>query len=325
MWTLGLALWMFDRDRQPIDDWLKAKFAKAPELAEANIAALNAGHAYGETAEIGGPLKPAPSSLRRRPSPASTAPSPAPRRSRSAWSPARSWPACRCSSAAIRSPRPSRSSTICRGSRNMASPPSRPRTRSPRSPPRSARASPAARRHLLVGPGHRAQDRGDGPRDHDRAAAGHRQLAARRPLDRPADQDRAVGPLPGGLRPQRRCADAGDRRALARRRLRLRDRGVPDRGPVHDPGDAADRRLYRQCRRAVEGAGHGQLRSPSRSPSTTSRSAKGEAVNPYARDDKLARVWIKPGTPGPDAPHRRHREECRHRPHRLCARPTTRR
>jgi 2-oxoglutarate ferredoxin oxidoreductase subunit alpha len=47
---------MFDRDRQPIVDWLKAKFAKTPELAEANIAALNAGHAYGETAELTGPL-----------------------------------------------------------------------------------------------------------------------------------------------------------------------------------------------------------------------------------------------------------------------------
>src|SRR6185436_12754305 len=57
MWTLGLALWMFDRDRAPIVAWLKAKFAKAPELAEANIAALNAGHAFGETAEIGSPLK----------------------------------------------------------------------------------------------------------------------------------------------------------------------------------------------------------------------------------------------------------------------------
>ena len=54
MWTLGLALWMFDRERAPIVDWLKSKFAKAPELAEANIAALNAGHAYGETVEIGG-------------------------------------------------------------------------------------------------------------------------------------------------------------------------------------------------------------------------------------------------------------------------------
>lgn len=54
MWTLGLALWMFDRSREPIVRWLQAKFAKAPELAEANIAALNAGHAFGETAEIGG-------------------------------------------------------------------------------------------------------------------------------------------------------------------------------------------------------------------------------------------------------------------------------
>ncbi|HKR92420.1 2-oxoacid:acceptor oxidoreductase subunit alpha, partial [Novosphingobium sp.] len=57
MWTLGLALWMFDRDRQPLIDWLNAKFAKNPVLAEANIAALNAGHAYGETAELAGPLK----------------------------------------------------------------------------------------------------------------------------------------------------------------------------------------------------------------------------------------------------------------------------
>ena len=57
MWTLGLALWMFDRDRQPLVDWLNAKFAKAPDLAAANVAALNAGHAYGETAELAGPLK----------------------------------------------------------------------------------------------------------------------------------------------------------------------------------------------------------------------------------------------------------------------------
>ena len=72
MWTLGLALWMFDRDRQPIIDWLNAKFAKNQVLADANIAALNAGHAYGETAELSGPLKqyhvdaaPAPAGLYR--------------------------------------------------------------------------------------------------------------------------------------------------------------------------------------------------------------------------------------------------------------------
>ena len=57
MWTLGLALWMFDRRRKPLHDWLKQKFAKKPEIAKANIAALDAGHAYGETAELTGPLK----------------------------------------------------------------------------------------------------------------------------------------------------------------------------------------------------------------------------------------------------------------------------
>ncbi len=57
MWTLGLALWMFDRDKAPIEAWLTSKFAKAPELAEANIAALRAGHAFGETAELGGQIR----------------------------------------------------------------------------------------------------------------------------------------------------------------------------------------------------------------------------------------------------------------------------
>jgi 2-oxoglutarate ferredoxin oxidoreductase subunit alpha len=54
MWTLGLALWMFERDRGPVESWLRQKFAKLPNIADANIAALNAGHAFGETAEISG-------------------------------------------------------------------------------------------------------------------------------------------------------------------------------------------------------------------------------------------------------------------------------
>ncbi|MCL4671983.1 MAG: 2-oxoacid:acceptor oxidoreductase subunit alpha [Sphingomonadaceae bacterium] len=57
MWTLGLALWMFDRPREPLHEWLRGKFRNKPELADANIAALDAGHAYGETAELSGPLK----------------------------------------------------------------------------------------------------------------------------------------------------------------------------------------------------------------------------------------------------------------------------
>ncbi len=51
-WTLGLMCWMYGRDRQPTIDFLNRRFAKQPKIAEANIAALNAGHAYGETAEL---------------------------------------------------------------------------------------------------------------------------------------------------------------------------------------------------------------------------------------------------------------------------------
>ena len=52
MWTLGLVMWLFDRDRSATVAGLQAKFKSKPEIAEANIAALNAGHAYGETAEL---------------------------------------------------------------------------------------------------------------------------------------------------------------------------------------------------------------------------------------------------------------------------------
>ena len=52
-WTLGLVYWLYGRKRQPTVDWLQEKFARRPEVAEANIAALNAGHAFGETAELG--------------------------------------------------------------------------------------------------------------------------------------------------------------------------------------------------------------------------------------------------------------------------------
>ena len=52
LWTLGLLCWMYGRDRQTTIEWIKIRFAKTPEIAAANIAALNAGHAYGETAEL---------------------------------------------------------------------------------------------------------------------------------------------------------------------------------------------------------------------------------------------------------------------------------
>ncbi|MBL4679393.1 MAG: 2-oxoacid:acceptor oxidoreductase subunit alpha [Pseudomonadales bacterium] len=52
MWTLGLTLWLFDRSRELIISGLRTKFSNNSEIADANIAAVNAGHAFGETAEL---------------------------------------------------------------------------------------------------------------------------------------------------------------------------------------------------------------------------------------------------------------------------------
>ena len=57
MWTLGMMLWMFNRDRDPIVAWLEKKFAKLPDIAGANVAALNAGHAFAETMELSAHFK----------------------------------------------------------------------------------------------------------------------------------------------------------------------------------------------------------------------------------------------------------------------------
>ncbi len=56
MWALGLVLWMYGRDRQATIDWLTRKFAPDQDVQRANIAALNAGHAFGETVEVDEPL-----------------------------------------------------------------------------------------------------------------------------------------------------------------------------------------------------------------------------------------------------------------------------
>ena len=51
-YALGLVYWMFERDRAPTVRWLEQRFKGRPELAAANTAALAAGHALGETAEL---------------------------------------------------------------------------------------------------------------------------------------------------------------------------------------------------------------------------------------------------------------------------------
>jgi 2-oxoglutarate ferredoxin oxidoreductase subunit alpha len=51
-WALGLLLWMFNRKLEPIETELSRKLAGKPQLRDADIASLRAGHAYGETTEL---------------------------------------------------------------------------------------------------------------------------------------------------------------------------------------------------------------------------------------------------------------------------------
>ena len=52
MFALGVISWMYSRPLEPTISWLEKKFAKKPHLAQSNVAALKAGHAFGETAEL---------------------------------------------------------------------------------------------------------------------------------------------------------------------------------------------------------------------------------------------------------------------------------
>lgn len=58
MWALGLVYWMYDRSRAETVKWLQQKFAKREDIAKANVAALNAGHAFGETIEQQSEIRP---------------------------------------------------------------------------------------------------------------------------------------------------------------------------------------------------------------------------------------------------------------------------
>ncbi|MFO1067935.1 MAG: 2-oxoacid:acceptor oxidoreductase subunit alpha [Geminicoccaceae bacterium] len=51
-YALGLVYWIYGRDRAPTAAWLRDKFKGNPAVAAANLAALDAGHALGETAEL---------------------------------------------------------------------------------------------------------------------------------------------------------------------------------------------------------------------------------------------------------------------------------
>src|SRR5437899_4354081 len=52
--ALGLVSWIYTRPLEPTLEWVKRRFAKNKDIAEANTRVLKAGHAFGETAEIFG-------------------------------------------------------------------------------------------------------------------------------------------------------------------------------------------------------------------------------------------------------------------------------
>ncbi|NMH98192.1 2-oxoacid:acceptor oxidoreductase subunit alpha [Pseudonocardia acidicola] len=51
MFALGLLSWMYHRPHEGTERFLREKFSRKPDIAEANILAFRAGHAYGETTE----------------------------------------------------------------------------------------------------------------------------------------------------------------------------------------------------------------------------------------------------------------------------------
>src|SRR3954447_7157489 len=51
MFALGLMSWLYGRPVESTLDFLEKKFAKRPEIAQANLKAFNTGYAFGETSE----------------------------------------------------------------------------------------------------------------------------------------------------------------------------------------------------------------------------------------------------------------------------------
>jgi 2-oxoglutarate ferredoxin oxidoreductase subunit alpha len=256
MWALGLSFWLFERRRKSTVDWLEQKFASRPELSAANIAALNAGHAFGETSEMTGIL----GAFTVRPAEV------APGLYRNVnGTEAMSWglvagaalaelPLVFCSYpitpasgilhtlaglkdyGVITFQAEDEIAAVCAaigasfaGAMGVTS---------SSGPGMSLKTEGfdlaiSTELPLVVINTQRA-----GP---SRTALGGHQHPTRRPLDRDADQDRAGGPAAGGLRPPRRLRAGGPGGPIAGRLLRGGDRRHAVGHQIHDPGDPVER------------------------------------------------------------------------------------
>ncbi len=137
MFALGLLTWLYDRGVEGTKEFLETKFGRRPEILAANLAAFEAGWAYGETTEeFAVQYEVAPGAAAARPVPQHH------REPRPVLRPDRRHPssrACRCSWAPTPSRRPPTSSTSSAATRSSACARCSSRTRSPGSAPPSAR------------------------------------------------------------------------------------------------------------------------------------------------------------------------------------------
>ncbi len=223
MFALGLLSWMYGRELEHSEAFIREKFARKPEIAEANVLALKAGWNYGETTEaFASTYEVSPAKLKSgeyRQISGNTA---------LAYGlvtaghlgdiqvvlgtlsdhpgvghPARAVQAQELQRAHL--PGRGRDRRHRRGHRRLL--------------------RRCARRHQHLRPRHLAEVRGHGAGRDDRASADRHRRAARRAVDRPADQDRAGRPAAGAVRAQRRVAGRGAGAALAVGLLRRRRRG----------------------------------------------------------------------------------------------------
>ncbi len=278
----------------PTIAWIDQKFGARPIVAEANKRALKAGYAFGETTEIVPHPLPGQAGQARRPG--STGTSPATRRRRSASSPRPSWPTATLFYGSYPITPASDILHQLSGYKTFGV-----KTFQAEDEIAAIGAAIGASLRRRPGPdrvvraGHRAQDRGDGAGRHGRAAARRHRCPARRPsTGMPTKNEQAdllqvmFGRNSDSPLPIVAPGHAG-------RVLRPRDRGLPARPQVHDPGRLPVRCVPRHRLRAVDGPVARRTW-----PSIAVENATDAATfRPYQRDpDTLARPWAVPGTAG---------------------------
>ena len=223
MFALGLMSWLYGRPTESTTSFIATKFAKRPEIAEANLKAFN--DRLCVRRDVRGVRRPVRGEGRE----AAAGALPADHRQHGALvGAARRVEALGAAALPRRVPdhagvvdsRGAREAQVVRRAHVSGGGRDRRRRRRARRVLRWR-----ARRHDLRR-SRRRPEVGDGrPCDHARAAAPDRRRSARGPVDRHADEARAGRPPDGALRPQRRVAGAGARGATPGRLLLRGDRG----------------------------------------------------------------------------------------------------